>query len=236
MRNELTFIKKHAFAATIVIMIIMVPLISADAEEYSSKYSNHSLLKDSWSFQFAITEEFSLASFKGTMVSAKRHISDQSALRFGIGIYAMNQNNEYYCPPDYFGRSDRDYNSLGIKFGLQYLFYKHSQSRLKSYIGIGPTISFIYNEYLTRDSENSEHVSQSYYSHKLIVGLRGNWGVEWFISNSISLIAEYGAAIEFSNRFAETEGWSYLPAPEEYAIDELRFHATPVNFGLSVYF
>jgi hypothetical protein len=217
-------------------LIVMAQTLCAEDSESVPEYSNHSILKGSWSFQFAITDEFSLSSFKGSMVSAKKHLSEHSAMRFGISINAINQNHQYSYPSIYVLRSDRDYNSLGIKIALQYLYYKHSQSRVKPFIGIGPTISFIYDEYLTRDSENPMRIWQSYYKHTLIAGIQANWGIEWFISKSISLTAEYGAVIEFTNHFAESEGYSYFAAPEEYAIDKLSFHATPVNLGLSVYF
>jgi hypothetical protein len=48
--------------------------------------ANHSLERSTWSLQFQISNNFTLSSFQGSVISAKYHFSKQRAFRFGSAI------------------------------------------------------------------------------------------------------------------------------------------------------
>jgi len=128
----------------------------------------------------------------------------------------------------------RDRNTFTIEILCQYLQYKKSYSSLKMYWGIGPKFGFEYLEILYRTPDSDEFIWAGSYRHIWSLGIQTNWGVEWFISNAISLTAEYGAKLVYKNDMSIPT--PYLIDREWHTNNSIELDATPVNLGLSVYF
>jgi hypothetical protein len=205
-------------------LIFFSPDLRAQNTGESSDQVRNSLVKGSKSFQFRISQNLTLSSFEGTMISAKKHYSSKSALRFGIGLDIGAGNWDQ-------GTQEADFTDFQIDFTMQYLYYPSPLASVNFYIGTGPIV-----EYNRRkdDSKNEDGTDAGYRIERLwALGMLGSWGVEWFADENISFICEYGAGIKYSSARYE----NYLnPIPTISNRDEFLFFSQSVDFGLSVYF
>lgn len=60
--------------------------VYAQTDELPKIDTKNSLLKGAWALQFQINNNFSVSSFQGSTLSAKRHFSNKKAMRFGVSL------------------------------------------------------------------------------------------------------------------------------------------------------
>ncbi len=90
-----------------------------------------------------------------------------------------------------------------------------------------------------RDGESIAFVDQT--QHALRFGVTGNFGVEWFVNSSISLLAEYGVDLYYRYSMNDRNTISYNvdgePVNEQKSVrHELVLNPQTVRFGISAYF
>ena len=213
--------------------------------------TSNSLEEGSWSLQFQISNNFTLSSFQGSNFSAKKHLSPNSALRFGIGlsIYSGNREDEIneYSFQNITKELEDEIKSTFVNINCYYIYYPSPRKPLNVYFGGGPLFSLTHNE----DNSKSDEVEQDTILYKLDrkteaqgwgIGAAGLIGVEWFLTKQISIHSEYGSSILYlKEERTSTEIWEsslYDPNREERKTktDQIRFRSDNVKFGISVYF
>ena len=217
----------------------------------SKDSTRNSLEKGSWSIQFQISQDFTLRAFQGSNFSAKRHLSPNSALRFGIGLSGLSGNREdeinEYSFQNINKEQEDEIKSTLVNINCYYIFYPSPKKPINVYFGGGPLFSLTHNE----SNSKSDEVEQDTILYKLDrkneargwgIGVTGLIGIEWFLTKQISIHAEYGSSIIYlKEEITSTVIWEsslYDPNREERTteIDQIRFRSDNVKFGVSVYF
>ena len=140
--------------------------------------------------------------------------------------------------------SKSDQTRYYVRFNTQLIWYSESYSGISFFYGVGPFLGF------SKSEKKDEWVSP-YPGHPRTnldetktgwsLGLTGLVGVEWFVSKSISLHAEYRISLGYSREKREYNrttisqtGKSYITGNETIKFRQLS--SDGVRFGLSVYF
>jgi hypothetical protein len=177
----------------------------------------NSLFGGSWSMQFKFMHDFMLTDFEGALISAKRHFTDKSALRFGLDLG--------------FSKSwtDPDTNTFAVGIAIQYIYYSSPNAPVNFYFGFGPMLEY------DRFKTETEYYESYKYEREWSLGILGTWGVEWFATKNISFICEYGAGLERLSFYQErsADGGAHITT---YDKSEVKLYSNSVDFGISVYF
>ena len=230
----MSILKKSAIAAFLIVFWSLTGTISGQ-NDMQTKQDQQSgpALKNTWSFQAGITEYFTLRNFDMVNVSIKHHISNKSAIRLGtwINLWARETTQSRYM--NRYGNSvfaDVSHQEYFVVLSLQYISYLKSNNDVRCYLGVGPRIRFGYWK-TTYESQSDALTRLGGDSGEIFAGLQSNLGAEYFFTDNISLIAEYGAILDFW-------GYSDLYNYKNELSSGFRFSLSslPVNFGVSVYF
>lgn len=222
----MTFIKS---IAAIFLFMIFLPVSILQAQDNADSDPSP-LQPGSKALLFQISENFSLESFSGSMISYKRQISEDRARRIGLSLF--NRYNSVNRPD-----SDLDHEDSNLNFGVEAIYtwktYTNPESDIKFYYGYGPGLGFGINR-VVREQMGLESVSRNL---TVAVEWLGYAGVEWFFHSSMSLHAEYGGSVRFQYRdwknTVETSGDESI---SNNYITEISAGGDGVRFGLSVYF
>ena len=205
---------------TVVFILQLIPSIPTYAQS-----SGDDAIDDSWALQFQVTENFTLGSFQGPLLSAKRQYDPRRAFRFGIGLRArINQQSRENDPSEI--ESDGSRQSLLVQ--AQWVRYPVAEGPVRAYWGIGPVVDF----FRRVENESTTEVGDS----RLMIegGAIGLLGAEWFVRPQISLIAEYRAGLTYTWRQQkQTAGGTET---NRLRTSELSLGSRGVLFGVSVYF
>jgi len=215
---------KLSFKTMGIVIALLLSLLYAQAYTQDNTKDQperrNSLIGGSWSMQFKFMQDFTLTDFEGALISAKRHFTDKSALRFGLdlGFYFENIHES----------TDRDKNWFDMSFTALYVYYTSPNAPINFYLGFGPKISYG----RTKTVYDDDDATYDYYRNWAI-GVVGVWGVEWFVTKRISLICEYGAGLLYNSAINEKQR-----SGGNSAIKTHRFQlfSDSVDFGVSVYF
>jgi hypothetical protein len=239
-----------AFACAFLLASAAFAPAAQAAEKTGEDARANSLYPGSWSLQFQITDQLGLKPFNGMMISAKRHLSRQSALRLGLAV-AADWNNTTGTGRDevadtLYRSDDRDLDENRQRFtlDLSYMRYPWPGSYVNFFWGVGPLVSFSRDERTTAASytyeDREHHDSTRAYQRSWDLGTGGLVGVEWFLSKHFSFHSEYKASITYGQSFSETEEINYSTVKtrhlSERTLDGWDFRSVYVTFGLSVYF
>ena len=216
----------------------------------SQDSSKTSLTRGSWSLQFQIEKDFTLGTFQGSNISAKKHFSRNKAIRFGISLSGNinDSNRELVVENDYKNDENTDANdkTISLYFSSYYLYYLPSKNKINLFLGGGPIFGVTLsdrdvNQNSTQDTlfqtikDNTDSDSWSVGFHLLI-------GTEWFITKHISLLAEYGSTLSYSKRKYDSVRTAFSFNNEDSTWKNSRtensysFTASEIKFGLSIYF
>ena len=210
--------------------------------------SKNSLTSGSWSLQFQIEKDFTLGNFQGTNVSAKKHFSKNSAIRFGISLSGNINNSDREIEYENVSRNiqNSDDNTTSINLSGYYLYYLHAKNKINLFLGTGPIFGVT-----SSNREANEEVGQDSLFRKVKVESdRDSWragvhfliGTEWFITKHLSLMAEYGSTLSYTKyNMNDTRTIIYIDDEESVRKSSSKnsrysFNASAVKFGLSVYF
>ena len=211
------------------------------------------LLKEhSWALQFQISDNFRLTSFQGATLSAKYQLNARQALRFGVGVNAANRTMKYVpqddgscilpretecfmppcCPYSYDEITKRKTTDRQMTLDVQYIRYPRPESkRVLVFYGAGPSIGY------EGSTERATYVSgetNKYTRTTWKAGISAVIGVEWFVTETISLLGEYGVNLSYQRSKVKDALW-VEPAREEKETG-LVVESLPVKFGVSLYF
>lgn len=205
----------------------------------------NSLRDGSWSLQFQITNNFNLGAFQGLMFSGKRHISDNSTIRLGIGMNYLQAENDYITkniPVDTtIYQSNRSDDGINIDFSVLYVSYLNLKSKVNFYLGAGPVVSIFKNKSASETiyKSNGTTINRDWKRNEWSIGGLAVIGTEWFVDEKISLLAEYG--VLFYKRFVNEESiekYSYSTPNLKWTNEMTTFsiHPSTVKLGVSLYF
>lgn len=208
-----------------------------------------SIAENAKCLQFRIGSNFSLSSFQGSSISYKKHTSENRAYRVGISLSGrMSKDSQAYNSYNNTDSLHSDYNINNNDFSIavNWQFLKYSRSgNMYFYYGYGPNIAYglDYKKnlremfYYLTETEIIEQQDKRIL-HGISFGATLLAGVEYFITASVSIHAEYSQGISYTYQwdkfFSDNNG--------EQIKDEIRkFNAVSLNaggarFGCSFYF
>jgi hypothetical protein len=205
-----------------------------------------------WTFQVSLDEQIDGDDdfdYSGIEFAFSRFMTPNSALRLSLGVGERDrsygddllfQNESMDFMFDNFRRMD----FTSVNLALQYLTYTSSRPVPRFYIGVGPRFTF-------NETMPDVIVTDVYYPYDWIsavsfdnnsmvsAGIAGTLGMEFFFGRNVSLMAEYGIAIE--NRWYLFEidyydDWGYRFSETESFSDGLHVDNSHIKLGVSLYF
>lgn len=218
-------------------------LITNTAYSYGTADSLN-IERGTYALQFQITSNFTLRHFQGSLISFKRHFSENQALRVGINSSFDIEETEQINADESFVSNGSDASSLSLSLHTQYLQYSDTpMNTIKLYYGAGPTGQYAHSsvvqlqEQLFNGETRHREIVQS--STEWSAGITGSLGVEWFASKQISILAEYNSTISYVTGRNITEVVFFDPQDEPYKdrveFSGYKFFPGGIRFGLSVY-
>jgi hypothetical protein len=236
--------------STVLFMIMWFLVVpNARAQQVSSENEEHrnSLQEDAWALQFQVGDNFSLKAFQGLAISAKKHWSNTSALRVGIGLSISvgdADNVARTLPADTMRQSqDQSSNGQSVDITAQYLLYPNPDASVNVFFGAGPLFRYsrskLESDLTTISGATTINLRSIGEEHVWAIGASGVVGVEWFAARSISFLGEYAISLEYSSaKQTRTESSTQRVdrTESEYRTKIFRVYPLSVKFGLSVYF
>lgn len=210
-----------------------------------------------WALQFGIGGNLDLTAFLGSTVSAKYHLRDDRALRFGVRLQSRGDFTEdtetrtdlRTSPTDTtqfssLTRTDEYNSSLhGIGLDAQYLFYSNLDRPVKLFWGVGPRLNVqwsgnerdrttVWTDSDARTEWSNDESDQIDWQ----AGAAGVIGGEWFVAPQISLTAEYGLSAVFWYRTNEQEGIQRSTSGDQVPLDQIShpYRAEHTTWGWSL--
>lgn len=214
------------FCVLSLICFLSASSIAQKKEEHKGKYA----------LQFQISQNFTLSSFQGSVISGKYNFSENDAIRLGVGINTNNQeNNELNTysnqAPNYSRVNTNIFNNYSV--GIQYIRNNYYSNGINFYFGGGPNIGYYYNGNTYKDINGGSRSIETQWSY----GIGALAGVEWYFLDRMSLSAEYGILF---NHYEDTKSNTQIVAQSgsgiESKINGFNVNGNSVRFGLSVYF
>jgi len=226
------------------VLLFLICLNAAAAAQGDRR--DNSIKKGVWALQFQITNNFTLSSFDGSVLSAKYHLSKTRALRLGLGVDLVLVDSDDRVvdtradtlSAEFSEEADSD--RWGFELNLQYLFYPIPDGNIHLFFGAGPLLGYDrVDSEITRSSIDSfsELLTATNKTSSWSVGVSSVLGVEWFAAKQISILAEYGLSLRYqwieSSRMNVANDRTLTHDEER---DTFTVNASAVRFGLSVYF
>ena len=241
------------FLSLFLIFSFVSSVFSQKNDSGNDSTRTNGLYKGSWSVQFRITSNFTLSSFNGANLALKYHFTKNSAIRFGVTLRTLNDNmssdNQVTGDPD---KTDENIainrNNFDLTIRPLYLYYPKVKKSVLLYLGTGPYFGYGKSKYqLDSDvynadtllSSTNDNIDNYIYS----IGIAAIAGVEVFVTNYLSLHAEYGSNFFYSysekkrDRLIENVGSADNTVINTVTKkDGFFFSAASVLFGISLYF
>jgi len=189
----------------------------------AARAEKRALDESNWALQFGIRSDLTLGTFESGSISFKQLLSQRSALRYGISVHYS------------YSGSGGEVHDTRDDLSVIYQRYVNPDATAKFYWGTGPYLLFGYRYSL--------HSGDNYYNERIDKQWGAGWygvgGVEWFVTDVISLHAEYRVSAIYSWQSYRIESkltYSDVRVAES-EIDAFNFSNNgDVLFGLSVYF
>jgi hypothetical protein len=205
----------------------------------------NSLQEGTWALQFTIDRDFQLSSFQGATISLKKHRSDGSAWRLGLGLALAFDRFEEFSLSKSIGKRDTDENSQAINIIIQKIVYLDPDASINFFYGYGPKASYSHSNSKRTDTTPPPSIASSKREialHSFSAGISGVVGVEWFATESISILAEYGTILAYStskrtstSRSTSESGTTNISTTDKVS-NGFSLSADAVKFSLSAYF
>lgn len=226
---------KKSFLIISVLLSTSLLSQSADSVKNETAFSR----KHKWALQFEVGYDFKVNAFNELSFSLKYHLSEKSALRFGVGFYGQkrDENDEQDFIYE-FNSFDTKYYNYRLNFVCNYIYYINPHSKFSLYWGLGPTGGFTYYYSEHPNSSNSDNTDK-YCSNLWSVGLNGVLGIEWLPVFDFSLFAEY----EAEGLYSKSHFYNMVVTKQDHYIEKkegsykkLSFESGRALMGISVYF
>ncbi len=161
----------------LIIPVVLGGLLAHPTTSAAQDGTSNPLRDGSWAIQFRITDNFSLSTFSGSVISVKRHYSARSALRAGLSLSLSAgslESERAFQDTTITARGDSDAYSFRVE--LQYLGYTSPSRKVSPYWGVGPLVGYAYS-YSRGSSPGSDLIQER---REWTLGLIGSLGAEWF--------------------------------------------------------
>ena len=219
---------------------------------------NYPIKKGSKSLQFMINNNFTLDNFQGSLLSVKYHLTNKSALRFGIGFNLDDSDTEDESSSvlsdslNLVNEQDLDYTITDFQFSILYLYYTDPNDDISFFIGAGPMVGVDHEKLNSTDDRTSG--SQEYFNDESNkegekttkfwnAGLLAVCGIEWFVRHNIGLHAEYGLKCYYSYLTQKSDESTAYPSSDysmnlsaERKENQFSLKSESVKLGVSFYF
>lgn len=222
----------------IFVLILPLTLIFAQTKDEEKIID----LAGKFALMFQIDQNFDLNSFDGMSFAGKYFFDNNWGVRLAfrtsyneIDQSASHSNFELDQNTNLI--QDHDYVSYKVTPSILYHLLNHNS--IQFFIGGGPFISYTNDEQAeVRYTKATEEGRRNNWAKYYAIGFAFYTNVEWFVSQDISLSAEYG----FEYSYAEIEIWegNYV---DDDLINEINrdsinksFRSLPVSLGVSIYF
>jgi len=203
-------------------ILLMICIQTSPAQE---NILNTLIPDNKWALLFQIDEDFDISSFEGATISIKRKLAHKVWLRLGFttsGDYIKNTT------PGSAATSESDMN---IRGKINVLLYTNPTKEVKFYLGVGPVAGIMQTEENIETTKTKDVVISG--------GLNVLFGVEWFLNESISLLAEYGSNFEMTytyyDRWDKNELGNFILTAKNNSTGS-SFMPEAVKIGISLYF
>jgi hypothetical protein len=219
---------------TLIQVLLVVSVAQANPEAPEQCSEPGSILSNGrWALQFQVGNDFTLSSFQGSTISAKRQLSDRSAYRVGLQLAIdLDARDEEVTRTDYENdTSERDAYNQAIGLNMQYLRYNESTSPIKLFYGGGPFVVFQNSKTTSSEDDFTRETT----SKVLGAGLNGLIGVEWFVGENISLHAEYGLELGYKWINQRQEKSTTYDFSNDVTSHSLDLRGEGVLFGVTAY-
>ncbi|MBD3224033.1 MAG: outer membrane beta-barrel protein [Caldithrix sp.] len=247
--------KPYALIVSMCIVLFGIHYSYGQTKVDSDTTAINTLQQGSWSMQFRITGNFTLNSFDGSNLAFKKHFAPQHAARLGITLHSGSGEREALqregTQPPYTQKIKANTTSDQFKIDLKplYVYYPYVHKRVSPFVGIGPYLSYHYDDserdrdFFRQDTlfyREENNGSRREYN----LGIAVVMGVEVFITDYLSVHAEYGSNLYYSMRKEENIRTVDYTHPDVYDLENRTesddrfyyFSADNVLFGLSIYF
>ncbi len=232
---------KTLISAVLVFLFSFSTITSSQTKE-PEKFNNY-LKSGRWAVQFELGTFINPDYFQGIELSIKPQLGSSSALKLGVGFNRSTLSGT--TRQDNLSKPKIDErNSFSVS--LNYVHYFNPKDRVCFFAGIGPSYAYddvkqessIIYTYLLSTSVYETYNSSKQWS----IGGRAIMGVEWFLHERVSLLAEYN--MEYlagkyngttTNKDFSTGGQLEIEVRDE-ALDVSSFRFNIVKIGLSAYF
>ncbi len=186
------------------------------------------LTDGTFSIQFQITDNFSIKDFQGALFSVKYLLTNRSALRFGLGTdYIFAENTR-----DQAATVVLEEETFSLQVTGQYLYHV-TENQLSLYTGAGPHFEYYWRSRIT----TAQPIAQSEFQEtgrnqfsRYGFGLNAVLGGEYFVTEYLSLMAEYGFLVQY--RYGKVAD----KIAGDNKLKEYRFEPVQVKFGFSLNF
>ncbi len=145
---------------------------------------------------FLIAHDFQLSGFDGALLSWRTRSEDGRGWRFGIRLSGwLGRADSRADRPDTFHTQSIDSRQAGVNLTALRVHERTRGRALGYYWAVGPTAGYT----LSRSdyefsSGNPEYVRENAWR----AGVTGVVGVEWRANDGLSLLGEYGVALEYA--------------------------------------
>ena len=192
---------KHLF---LILIFFFSSQTFTQTETMKDTAKNNSLQEEKWALLFQVTDNFSLRSFNGSLVSGDYHFLENTFLRVGVGINGSLSNAESNVSSTSYGEDNQENKNkgFGVTIISQYFYYWKKGEKVKLFYGAGPFVGISFSTEKTirkRFNGSSYDEGESKRSStNLSFGVSGAIGVEWFASNDISFLGQYESSLGYS--------------------------------------
>jgi hypothetical protein len=199
--------------------------------------------------QFRIGPNFSLKSFQGSLISYQKQLTAKKARRIGISISTDLKKDDNLLKDERYNLSDSNYttvkytgskvdNSLNLSISYQIIKNESFRSGFFLYWGFGPILKFDRKKYHIFKLGEDSH--DKYLTTNIQLGLASVVGVEWFIKENMSLLAEYDpimlAGYEHNENHFEEHYPSGVYQKRDVTSEGSSFSiSSDVKLGISIY-
>ncbi len=172
---------------------------------------------------FSIEDNFQLAAFSGATSSIKRQSTAARAWR--LGVTTRFESRDMVS-----GLTERDDVIISVAIPYYRLYYLNTSGAVRPYWGIGVRPALTYRDVELRadgDLTGSSRLTD------IGLGLTGVVGVEWYFTESLSILAEYGSLLAYTRMHREDGSQTTGKRTSDTSVIE--FDWEQVRFGLTAY-
>lgn len=175
-------------------------------------------------FGLHINQDLSLNTFDGASITWNRYSSPKRGWR--IALSPRIDKTTY--PNYYYQDLDDEENRYSLEISALRLFQKVPKERSRFYWGIGPTLHASYYENIETWQDSNGMVSPYMRVYRIwSIGAANVIGIEYFLSDKISLLGEYGFNLVYED---------YKSSHAENHDKSIRIFSKSVQLGLNVFF